>query len=468
VVNNSAVPLGCWPKVVLKKESMKKWALGILFLVLLSNSALLLAQTEPEDIKLNSDKFRDYFYESLKQKGIENYDKAIMALEQCLKIEPENATIHFELGKNYLALKDYKKAYSSFEYATQIDPTNKWFWVGMYDVDYETKDYVNAIKTINKLIPFDAKFKEDLTSLYMSTSQFDKALDLINELNESAGKSERRESYKMQILSQGKYQSAEITNLIDQIQKYPKEESNYISLIYLYSKNNETEKVLETARKLEIAIPMSEWAQVSLFKYHLENKEGEKAINAMNIALASAKIDSKIKHRILNEFLLFVNTNPQFAPDLEKAVGYFDGDPEVNVAKEIGKFYQNKKQWDKAIGYYEKANAKSAEIDMETNLLLLQVYTETNQFDKTAKTATDLVDVFPAQPQFYYYSGLAYNQLSQYKKAIMMLEMGIDYVIEDQALEINFNIQLGEAYHGLGDEKKKDFYFSKANQLLKK
>jgi hypothetical protein len=56
----------------------------------------------------------------------------------------------------------------------------------------------------------------------------------------------------MQILSQGKYQNAEITNLIT---KFPKEESNYISLIYLYSKNNETDKVLETARKLETAIP---------------------------------------------------------------------------------------------------------------------------------------------------------------------------------------------------------------------
>jgi hypothetical protein len=51
----------------------------------------------------------------------------------------------------------------------------------------------------------------------MSTSQFDKALQLINELNESSGKSDRRESYKMQILSQGKYQNAEISNLIDQI-----------------------------------------------------------------------------------------------------------------------------------------------------------------------------------------------------------------------------------------------------------
>jgi tetratricopeptide (TPR) repeat protein len=54
-----------------------------------------------------------------------------------------------------LALKDYKKAYSFFERATQIDPTNKWFWVGMYDVDYETKDYGNAIKRL-KINPFDS------------------------------------------------------------------------------------------------------------------------------------------------------------------------------------------------------------------------------------------------------------------------------------------------------------------------
>jgi hypothetical protein len=73
---------------------------------------------------------------------------------------------------------------------------------------------------------------------------------LINELNETVGKSDRRESYKLQILSQGKYQNAEIANLIQQINKYPQEESNYISLIY-YSKNDAIDKVLETAQKLE-------------------------------------------------------------------------------------------------------------------------------------------------------------------------------------------------------------------------
>jgi hypothetical protein len=30
-----------------------------------------------------------------------------------------------------------------------------WFWVEMYDVDYETKDYGNAIKRLEKFNPFD-------------------------------------------------------------------------------------------------------------------------------------------------------------------------------------------------------------------------------------------------------------------------------------------------------------------------
>jgi len=446
---------------------MKKTVLFFLFLVLLCNPILLLAQTEPEEIKLETDKFEDYFYESLKQKGIENYDKAIEALEECSKIKPNDATVYFELGKNYLASKDYENAYKSFEKATQIDPKNKWFWLGIYDVNYQTKNYSQAIITVNKLIEFDQVYKEDLVSLYMNTQQFDKALDLINELNDKVGKSERRESYKMQILSQGKYQNAEITNLIDQINKYPKVESNYIALIELYSENNENEKALDVTKKLEVEIPTSEWAQVSLFKYYLDNKEGQKAINSMNVVLTSAKIDSKIKHRVLNEFLIFVNTNPQYAIDLEKAMVHFDKDPDVNVAKEIGKYYHNKKQWDKAISYYERALKSNTNDDIETNLLLLQSYIEAKQFELVVKKATTLAETFPTQPQFYYFSGLANNQLKQFKKAKEMLEMGMDFVVGDTLLEVNFNIQLGEAHNGLGDFKKKEMYFSKANQLLK-
>jgi tetratricopeptide (TPR) repeat protein len=439
----------------------------MVFLVLQCNSALLWAQTEPEEIKLDTDQFQEFFYESLLQKGIENYDKAIVALEKAMKIKPNDATVYYELGKNYLALKEYKNAYNSFESATKIDPKNKWFWIGMYDVSYETKNFTQGITVINKLIEFDPKYKEDLTSLYMGTNQFEKALVLIQELDETYGKTDRRELYKIQILSQGKFQNIEITNLEHLIIKNPQEEANYISLIFLYSKNNEEAKAFETVQKLEKAIPNSEWAQVTLFKNYLDSNDAPKAIKAMNIVLASAKIDSKIKHRIVNEFLIFTDKNPQYSADLEKAVGYFDKDTAVDVAKEIGKFFHAKKQWDKAIHYYEKSVSKESVDVVETNLLLLQAHTEQKQFDIVAKKALVLIETFPTQPQFYYYTGLAYNQLQQFKKAKDLLEMGMDYVVENKELEINFNIQLGEAYNGLGDFKKKDLFFSKANQLLK-
>ena len=451
-----------------KQVSMKnRLFLLLLFLVLQCNSALLWAQTGPEEVKSQADQFQDFFYESLLQKGIENYDKAIVALDKAMKIKPNDATVYNELGRNYLALKEYKNAYNSFENAAKIEPKNRWFWIGMYDVTYETKNFNQGIIVINKLIEFDPKYKEDLTSLNMATNQFEKALVLIQELEEKIGKTERRELYKSQILSGGNFQNIEITNLISQIEKYPNDESNYLSLIFLYSKNNEEAKAFEMVKKLEKAIPNSEWAQVTLFKNYLEANDGPKAVNAMNTVLSSAKIDVKIKHRILNEFLIFTYKNPEYTTDLEKAIGYFDTDPSIDVNKEVGKFFNAKKQWDKAVKYYQKSVDRKSEQAVETNLLLLQAYTEMKQFDVVAKKALEMLETFPAQPQFYYYAGLAKNQLQEFKKAKDLLEMGMDYVVENKELEVNFNIQLGEAYNGLGDFKKKELFFSKANQLLK-
>lgn len=429
---------------------------------------IILAQNEPSnDVVTIDDGFQDLFYEAIQQRSIENYDKAIIALEKGIVIQPENPVIYFELGKNYLAQKKYNEAYENFEKVAKVDPKNRWAWVGMYDVCYAVKDYNKAIPIVEKLVTFKEDYKEDLTSLYMNTQQFDKALELINELNTKFGKSDKRELYKADILKDAKYQSAEKFNLLDQIKKFPKEESNYIALIYMYSQSNQEEKALEIAQKLEREIPTSDWAQVSLFKFHLNNNDGDNAVKAMNIVFPSKKIDSKIKHRMLNEFLIFTKNNPKYEPDLDKAISYFDNEKEVRVAKEIGKFYYTKAEWGKVIKYLNM-HLLSDPDDVETQLILLQAYTENQQFSDLAKKSDDLTQLFPTQPQFYYYAGLANNQLKNFKKAATILDSGLDFVIDDAALEINFNIQLGEAYSGLGDANKKEKYFAKADELIKK
>lgn len=445
----------------MKKTIVTSLLFGSLFL-----SPNLHAQIEPEDIALTNDDFQNNFFEALKQKGIENYDRAITSIQKCLTLKPNEAFLYNELGRNYLELKQTNEAYQAFEKANALDPTNRWYLRGMYDVTYEEKDFNQSIILVQKLIAFDASYKEDLASLYMATSQFDKALELINELNSTVGKSEKRDNYKKQILQNSKFQKSEKEHLEEMIAKNPKDENSYIALIFLYSESNQEEKALEIAQKLEKEIPTSDWAQVSLFKFHLNNNEGEKAVISMNKVLVSSVIDKKIKHRVINEFLIYTFNNSVFEKDLKNAVALFSEEKSINIYKEIGVFYQNKNDFSRAISYYELSLNQSPN-EIETIQLLLNAYYKNEQVDKLATKAEELIELFPLEPEFYFYAGFSNNKVSKFKKAKDFLEIGLDYVIDNHLLQQKFYQQLAASYEGLGDKDKMERYLQKAKELIK-
>jgi tetratricopeptide (TPR) repeat protein len=442
-----------------KVSKIKCFVLGMCII-----SANVLAQTQPEDIALEKDDFKESYYESLIQKGIENYDKAIVSLEKCLKIQPENAVIYHELGKNYFFQKDYQNAEQAYAKAAQLDTKNKWYLIDLYEVYYQTKNYNQALDIAQKIIPLDKKYREDLVSLYMYTQQFDKALILINELNENVGNTELRDRYKLQITAQTKTNSSDKTTLEKAIEQSPNNEENYLSLIYMYSDDNQEEKALQVARKLEKNIPNSTWAQVFLYKYHINSNDGNSAAKSLEMVLNSSKIDKKVKYRMYNEFLIFTLKNPIFETELNKATTYFENDSEFNVYKEIGKFYYKKKNWDLAIKNLEKAS----NTDLETNVFLLASYEETSKYEVLVTKASELIDTFPNQPEYYFFAGKASNQLKNYKKATDFLESGMDYVIDNVDLEIDFLNQLAEASKGLGNTQKSEQYLAKAQNLKTK
>lgn len=431
--------------------------------------AVLYAQEpkEPDQVALANDEFENNFFEALKQKGIENYDKAIKSLEKCLGKEPANAVVLHEMGKNYLSLKNYPEAEKAFLKARDLDPANRWYWQSLYDVYYETKDFNKSIPVVQKLTEWRKEFyQEDLVSLYMYTQQFDKALDLINEMEQTVGMSEKREMYKLQILSDSKFKKPQKETLEEAIKKHPKEESNYLELIYLYSESNQEQKAQEVAKKLEKEIPGSDWAQVSLFKFNLNNNDGKKAVESMFRVLDSRKIDRKIKHRVLNEFLIYASNNPLYMGDLDKAVGYFEDDKQVNVPKEIGKFFFSKDRFPEAIHYFEKGLAQRPD-DIEAVELLLYTYDESAQYDKLLKKSAEYIDVYPTHARLYYFAGLASNQSKQFAKAKDYLETGIDFVVEDPELELKITKQLADTYTGLGDTKKKNEMVQRKAKLEK-
>ena len=161
---------------------IKKKHIVLFAFLLFSFGNYAFAQENPEDIALVDNQTEDNFYEALKQRGIENYDKAIVAIQKCLEKEPKNPAFLYELGKNQLDLKNYVDAEVSFKKAIEQDNKQRWYWNGLYDVYYQTKDFQKSIPVVQKLIEFDPNMREDLVSLYMNTNQKEKALPLLQQM----------------------------------------------------------------------------------------------------------------------------------------------------------------------------------------------------------------------------------------------------------------------------------------------
>ena len=441
----------------------KKHIAFIVFL-LFSFGNQLFAQQNPEDIALEENKTEDYFFEALAQRGIENYDKAIVAIQKCLEKEPKNPAFLYELGKNQLDAKDYVAAEITFKSAVEIDNKQRWYWNGLYDVYYQTKNYEKAIGVVQKLIEFDPNMREDLVSLYMNTDQKEKALYLLKEMEASSHLTKTMEFYKLKLESSKEFASPKKETLEKGIKEHPKYEQNYIDLISLYLSFNQEEKAFEVARVLEKEIPNSDWAHVSLVKFYLASNDGINASKSMFKVLMNSKIDLKIKHRVFNEFLIFAVKNPTFFTDVDAAIPYFDNDSEIAVAKEVAKFFWKKSDLDKAIYYFEIAIKKSPD-DIESLNYFLEVLQQKQDYQRLVVKATECIELFPTQPNYYFYAGLGYNQLKNYKKAKENLENGLDFVIEDLKLEADFYEQLVISCEFLNDLKAKQLYASKLKQI---
>ena len=74
-----------------------------------------------------SDAFQENFFEGLKQKGIQNYDKAINALLECKRMEPDNIVVSHELAKTYYLDKKYIQSQEYAVEAVSEAPENYWY-----------------------------------------------------------------------------------------------------------------------------------------------------------------------------------------------------------------------------------------------------------------------------------------------------------------------------------------------------
>ncbi|MBT8253808.1 MAG: tetratricopeptide repeat protein [Bacteroidia bacterium] len=422
-------------------------------------------QTPEDDLGNFEDKFQEFFFEALKQKGIENYNRSIIALQKCLNLDESQSVVYYEIGKNYIQLKNYSAAEDALKKAVAMEPDNEWYLDELYGVYIDTNDFERAIATVKQLVRFHPDYKEDLANLYFRNQKYKEALELLDELDDALGVSKSREQLRNEIYSATGSDQERIDYLEKRLVNNPDNEQQYLHLIYRYSEIGNKDKAFKTAEKLLTRRPESQLVHLALYKFYLDDNQASKAIESMKIVLKSGTIKPDAKAKVLNDFVKFVQLNPQYETELLEVTNEIVADDSGKSDAELAHYYLNNNDKEKALQYFIKAHEKDpSNFNLLKDTLLL--YLELKQFEKAASQSETALENYPSQPILYLINGVALNNLGRQKAAISILEIGVDYIIDDTTMEADFYKQLSLAYKLNNNIERAEAFDKKARALL--
>ena len=448
---------------------MKRTRHGFVVFCILISSFGIQAQAETDNLlSVSNDsthvKFQNHFYDAMKQKALENYSKAIDELIICKSLKPTESVVFHELGINYFKLKQYESAEYNFQKAIALDADNFWYRESLYHLYIDQKRFDEAILALQPMLSRHPDYKQDLVNLYLEAGRYDDALTVLDDLDNTLGIKASRDQIRKELYDLSGAEDKRIAHLQKRLQETPEEPTNFLNLIYAYSKLDQKKEAFETALEFLKQHPKSHLVHVALYKFYLDAKEYDKAIASMKIVTTSTVVVPSLKVKVLNDFMRFIAEFPEYESALADVTNTVSENTPSRSDLEWADYYYNQKAYLKAISSYSKA----LEFDPDNftiikNLALL--YLETNQFETAVLFTDDQMELYPSQPLLYLVNGTANRQLNHLDLAVESLTTGLDYLFDNKKLEHDFYKQLSTAFELQGNIEESEAFTKKAMAL---
>lgn len=165
---------------------LKKSFPYVTLLLLLVTGGIALAQEEGSAelfTEAYTDAFQETFFQALKEKGIENYDRAQALLLECKQLDPLEPALDHELAKVLAAQKNYPAAESYAIAAVRAEPEVYWFAHGLMEI---LVAQYKAPEDLSDLLPLSVpEFRMNLARWYIRREEGSKALAQLEGLPET-------------------------------------------------------------------------------------------------------------------------------------------------------------------------------------------------------------------------------------------------------------------------------------------
>lgn len=238
---------------------------------------------------------------------------------------------------------------------------------------------------------------------------------------------------------------------------------NDVAVYFEFSKNylllNKTFLAKEYANRALIKEPNNIWILKHLVKIHTKDRNLSDAITIQQKVVAI--------NRSERMFLLELYLDNR---DYKKAISLMNDLEQDNaLPSSFQKIKDNlEKRKRKTTAKEKTGNVVSLTTQFKANksyTILKQIIEESgNNVQLLLKYSNEGIALFPAQPFVYLVKGRALNYQKKYKKALLILQNGIDFVIED-TMEADFYLEMAASYKGLGDFLEEKKFIQKSNKI---
>lgn len=431
-----------------------------------TESKLSKKEQEKKESEKNRKLFEIHFFDALKAKSLENYDEALKCFAKCIKAQPNIPAPHYEAAAINMRNGSYVVAVDQIMEAVRLDPKNRWYLLLYADILFNKQDFENAAKQYKKLIelePGNEQLYFKLSDTYIYANELSRAIVVYDDLQQYKGVDRMLSIQKHKLYRELNDIQGAIRELNTILNVFPNDIEVLEILSELYLLNDEKEKAFEIFKSLATIAPKNGRVHLTLADYYRENGQNDKSYAELKLAFKSPGLNIDTKVRILISYyqLIAINKNMAIqAYDLAKIL--IETHPNdlksrivfADILYTDSKYQKAKEQ------YLLVLKLDKSKSQVWSQVLFIQA--EQNDFEGMIETSKEALDYFPSEPLFYYFNGISNKRFNHYDEAINALQTGIEFVVDNKNLLLEFYSSLAETYHSTNQHKLSDNYYEKA------
>jgi tetratricopeptide (TPR) repeat protein len=421
--------------------------------------------TIKQDLEKDNFKYNNYLFGALKAKSLENFEEALKQFQKCIKLDEKQALPFYEsaiINKNQGNLE---LAEEQIKIAATLEKKNRWYQLAYAEILFSNQDFKNAAAQYKKLIlrePGNEELYYFLADAYIYDNNLLKAIGVYDNLEDKKGVEKMISMQKHKLYMELKKKQSAIKELLKLIDTYPNDIEVLEILSEVYLLNDEKDKAFEIFKKLAIIAPDNGRIHLTLADYYREQGDNIKSFEELKLAFKSTKLGVDIKAHILVSYFQLLGINDSMreqADTLAKLLIQTHPNsvkPHAVYADMLyteNKFQEAKEQY---LIVLQKDKTKS---QVWSQVLFIQA--EQNDFAGMLKTSEEALTYFSTDPLFYYFNGVSNKWFKNINEAISVLEMGVEFVVDNEMLLLEFYSSLADIYHTAGNNSASDSLYEK-------